>query len=122
MKRAALLGLIVAAGQSWALTGNQVLELMPADRDGDLLLSTYARGLLDAETLVRVNGISAARAGAQYAPSFCTPKGASVSQAAAIVRKELLSAPENNHQDIAVIARRSLLKAWPCDDSWIKRD
>jgi hypothetical protein len=111
---ATLLGVVLAGPlPASAMTGNQAIELMTGNRDADLHLSTYSKAIMDAEGVVRFNTASVTP-GADIITPFCTPNAASAAQAAAIVRKELLSHPENNHQDLYIIARRALLKAWPC--------
>lgn len=111
----------LACFEAGALTGNQALEAMTGSREAEAYFAAYMLGMTDAEFAARLNGIEALASGGKPLPTFCPPAGANASQTAAMVIKELKASPENNHEELFVIARRTLLRAWPCDDSWAKK-
>lgn len=105
---------------SYALTGNQAVQFMTGTEQKETHLLAYANGVVDQEIVVRENAKAAALAGAtKYIVPFCMPSTASISQAAQIIKRELLSKPENNHESLLLVSRIALTKAWPCTDAQI---
>lgn len=118
MQKIAVFMLVCAASASaGAVTGNQALQLMTGSDDKDLYLSTYAMAFQDQEYVVRLNAKGAFINGATFMWPFCVPNSASVQQVAAVIRKELFTSPENNHQDLGRISRTALTKAWRCTEA-----
>jgi hypothetical protein len=109
--KSVIVALVMAPWSAFAITGNQAIDVMTGSPDADLHLSTYTQGLFDGEVVARMNARYAAEAGAGFIKPFCPPSGASVMQGAAVIRKELLTRPENNHEDLLLISRRALVNA-----------
>ncbi len=105
---------------TFALTGNQAVQYM-LDRSGEpnIYLNSYIRGYLDQETAVFINARAARAGGGAYVRPFCAPTDDAL-QAASVVAKELKQAPERNHEDLSIITRRALIRAWPCTDEQLR--
>lgn len=108
------IALAIASASALGFTGNQALQLMTGSEQKDFRLAAYAIAFSDQEMVVRMNTQEAAKRGDGYIVPFCKPHEASANQTAAIIRNELKNSPENNHLDLAVIARTALVRVWPC--------
>lgn len=84
---------------SEAYDGNKLFEMCS---NGEAFFGGYITGLVDADH----HNFSD--------PLYCIPKGVTVSQAYDVLCKYLRNAPEERHEEGAWLARRALIKAWPC--------
>lgn len=115
---------LAACAHAHAITGNQAVALM-MDRNGDPLntLLAFADGLMWGEAGTLINAKTIAKSGrGRYLVPFCAPQGATAIQAAQIIAMELRSNPAGNHEQLALISRKALIRAWPCSEEQLLSD
>lgn len=118
MKSVLIFLMLVWAPASYAMTGNQALELMFKNSTPSTAFIADIAGVMDAEAAVLLNAVAAKKAGATpFVEPYCSPPGSNAGQGAQIVYAELRNNPANNHEPVYLITRRALLNAWPCSDS-----
>ena len=88
--------LVVKSSATWAISGNELLELM--QRDNKLAAMMYIRGVFDV-----LNG-----------DRFCAPKNATAGQIYDLVQSHLKGLPQFRHHNAAVLIGGSLETVYPC--------
>lgn len=118
MKKMLLVMLFVLTGGNvWAMSGNELYELLDGSTDNKLQGMRYLQGLRDAEHLhVQIEGLLATmeKRRPDMRRFFCAPTGATLGQVSEIVMAELRNKPSERHMFAPQIAQQALRQTWPC--------